>query len=55
MVWEGEKWPEEWKEGIIMILKKGEGREGKDYRGVILLPTVYKMYVAVLMERLKMR
>lgn len=36
-----------------MILKKGEGREGRDYREVVLLPTVYKMYVAVLAERLK--
>lgn len=53
-VWEGEGWPEEWKEGIIVpILKKGEGREVRDYRGVALLPTIYKIYVAILAERLR--
>lgn len=53
-MWEGEGWPEEWKEGIIVpILKKGEGREVRDYRGVALLPTIYKIYVAVLAERLR--
>lgn len=53
-IWEGEEWPEEWKEGIIVpILKKGERREVRDYRGVALLPTIYKIYVAVLAERLR--
>lgn len=32
------------------ILKKGERREVRDYRGVALLPTIYKIYVA---ERLR--
>lgn len=53
-VWEGEDWPEEWREGVIVpILKKREGKEMKDYKGVTLLPTIYEMYVAVLAERLR--
>lgn len=33
-IWEGEGWPEEWREGVIVpILKKREGKEMKDYRG----------------------
>lgn len=41
-------------EGVIVpILKKGEGREMKDYREMTLLPTIYEMYVAVLAERLR--
>lgn len=53
-VWEGEGWPERWKERVIVpIIKKGEGEEVKDYRGVTLLPTLYKIYVAVLAERLR--
>ncbi|XP_024884283.1 trichohyalin-like [Temnothorax curvispinosus] len=32
-VWRGEGWPEQWKEGeIIPLVKKGEGREVKDYK-----------------------
>lgn len=37
----------------MSILKKGERREVRDYRGVALLPPIYKIYVAVLAERLR--
>jgi hypothetical protein len=37
--------PEEWKESIIVLVcKKGEKTGRSDYRGVSLLPTVYKFY-----------
>ncbi|KMQ83443.1 axoneme-associated protein, partial [Lasius niger] len=44
-VWRGERWPEGWKEGIIApIVKKGEEDKVTDYRGVTLMPTLYKIY-----------
>lgn len=51
-VWRGEGWPEQWKDGIIAPLVK-KGREVEDYRGVTLMPTLYKVYVGMLTERLK--
>ncbi|KMQ87077.1 thap domain-containing protein, partial [Lasius niger] len=51
---EREGWPEEWKEGVIIpIVKKGRGDEIKEYRGVTLMPSLYKIYTAVLGERLR--
>nr|XP_034194033.1 golgin subfamily A member 6-like protein 22 [Osmia lignaria] len=38
-VWKGEGWP--------------EGKQTNDYRGVTLMPTLYKIYAAVLTERLR--
>ena len=53
-VWEGEGWPQGWKEGIIApLVKKGGGTSVQDYRGVTLMPTLYKVYAAVLGERLE--
>lgn len=53
-VWKGEGWPEKWKDGVVVpILKKGEGDVVGDYRGVTLMPTAYKIYAAVLAERIK--
>lgn len=52
--WKRKGWPEVWKEGVVVpILKKGEGNVVGDYRGVTLMPTAYKIYAAVLAERLK--
>ncbi|XP_024883228.1 uncharacterized protein LOC112461981 [Temnothorax curvispinosus] len=45
---------EDWKEGIIVpIVKKGEGKEAQDYRGVTLMNTSYKIYAAILAKRLE--
>lgn len=44
--------PEDWKEGFI-IVKKREGERVRDYREVTLMPTIYKLYVAILAERLR--
>jgi len=53
-VWNGGGWPESWKEGVVVpIVKKREGERVEDYRGVTLLSTLYKVYVAVLAERLR--
>ncbi|KMQ82464.1 axoneme-associated protein [Lasius niger] len=53
-IWRGEGWPEQWKEGgIILILKKGEGGRVENYRGVTLMPSLYKIYMMVLADRLR--
>jgi len=53
-IWRGEGWIKEWEEGIIVpVLKKGEGNKVKEYRGVTLTSTLYKVYVGVLAERLR--
>jgi len=53
-VWRGERWPEGWKEGMVVpIVKKGEGERMEDYRGVTIMATLYKVYAAVLTERLR--
>ncbi|XP_072761238.1 uncharacterized protein [Anoplolepis gracilipes] len=53
-VWGGEGWPEGWKERVIVpIVKKREGKGVGDYRGVTLMPTLYKVYAAILAERLR--
>lgn len=53
-VWRGKGWPEGWKEGIaVPIRKKREGGVVEDYRGVTLMSTLYKVYTSVLAERLR--
>ncbi|XP_018364266.1 PREDICTED: uncharacterized protein LOC108761973 [Trachymyrmex cornetzi] len=33
------EWPEEWKEGVVVpVRKKGQGEEERDYRGVSIMP-----------------
>ncbi|XP_024875210.1 ABC transporter F family member 4-like [Temnothorax curvispinosus] len=50
-VWRGEGWPKQWKEGeIVPIIKKGEGRGVKDYRGITIMSSMYKIYTAILAE-----
>lgn len=53
-VWRGEGWPEEWKEGVMVpIVKKREGARVEEYGGVTLMSTLYKIYAAMLAERLR--
>ncbi|XP_018375576.1 PREDICTED: uncharacterized protein LOC108769213 [Trachymyrmex cornetzi] len=53
-VWKGEGWPELWKEGMVVpVKKKGQGNDVRDYRGISIMPTLYKVYTAVLAERLR--
>lgn len=47
-VWRGEEWPERWKKGVIVpIRKKGEGGVVEDYREVTLMSILYKVYVGL--------
>lgn len=53
-IWKGGGWPEGWKEGaIVPIAKKRNGERVEDYREVTLMPTLYKVYTAILGERLR--
>lgn len=53
-VWKGERWPEEWKEGVMVpIVKKREGIRVEEYRGITLMSTLYKIYAMLLAERLR--
>lgn len=52
-VWKGERWPEKWKQEIIVpIVKKREGAVAENYRGVMQMATTYKIYAAMLTEKL---
>jgi len=52
-IWKGEEWPEEWKEGILIrVVKKGRGDKINEYRGITIMPSLYKVYTTVLAKRL---
>lgn len=52
--WRGKGWPEDFKEGVIVpIVKKGKGDVTREYRGVSLMISLYRIYGAVLAERLR--
>lgn len=53
-IWKSEKIPEEWKSSVMVLLfKKGEQERTKNYRGISLLCTAYKIYVELLRQRLE--
>ena len=53
-VYRGEGFPQRWRIGYISpIFKKGDVEMAKNYRGVTLLNTSYKIYAMVLADRLK--
>jgi len=52
-IWKKEKLPEEWKQSIIVpIHKKGDKTDCNNYRGISLLPTIYKILSNILLSRL---
>ncbi len=52
-IWMGGKMPEEWRKAIICpIFKAGEREDVKNYRGISLLPSAYKIYATILEKRL---
>jgi hypothetical protein len=53
-IWEEEKIPEEWKEGILIKLsKKRDLRDCNNYCGIMLLSVPSKVFNRILLERLK--
>lgn len=53
-IWKEGGIPEEWNKGIIRpIWKRGDKDEVRNYRGVTLMDTAYKIYANLLNERLK--
>lgn len=53
-VWKGEGIPLDWNKGLICpIYKKGEKSEVKNYRGITLMDTAYKIYATILNRRLE--
>ena len=52
-IWNKEELPEEWKESIIVsIYKKGNEADCNNYRGILLLPTTYKILSNIPQSRL---
>lgn len=53
-VWKGESLSEDWRKAIITaVSKKGDTEDTSNYKGISLLNTAYKLYAAILSERLK--
>ncbi|KAM0724673.1 LINE-1 reverse transcriptase-like protein [Formica fusca] len=53
-IWKERRIPEEWNKGLISpIYKKGEKRDVRNYRGVTLMDTAYKIYTNIWNEKLK--
>jgi hypothetical protein len=53
-VWRGERFPVDWRKGVICaIYKKGEKNKVENYRGITLLNTGYKLYSSILSEKMK--
>ncbi|KMQ88292.1 hypothetical protein RF55_12246 [Lasius niger] len=53
-VWRGEGCIKEWNKGwVVPILKNGKGRKIGEFRGITLMPSMYKIYTTILAERLR--
>ena len=52
-IWNKKELPKDWKESIIVpIYKKGNKKECSNYKGILLLPTTYKILSNILLSRL---
>lgn len=52
-VWKEEDWPEEWKEEIVVIVKRDEREMVGKYKKITLILSLYKIYATVLGQRLR--
>lgn len=53
-LWRKGRIPEEWKKEIICPIFKKDGKEAiRNYRGITLMDTAYKLFAGILNERLK--
>ena len=53
-IWETYEVPDDWKEGyLIKLPKKGDLRECKNWRGIMLLSTAAKVLSRIILKRLK--
>ena len=53
-IWQKEKFPKEWKEGIIIkVAKKGDLSQCRNWRAVTLLVVISKIFSKVILERIK--
>ena len=53
-IWEMNEIPDDWKEGyLIKLPKKGDLKECKNWRGIMLLSTAGKVLNRIILERLK--
>jgi hypothetical protein len=51
-IWKKEELPEEWKESIIVPIRKtGDKTDCNNYRGISLLPTTYKILSNILLSK----
>jgi hypothetical protein len=51
-IWNNEKLPDQWKEAIVQVHKKGDKTDCSNYRGISLLSTSYKILSNILLSRL---
>jgi len=53
-IWKGESFPEKWRKGVIISRhKKGDISDVRNYGRATLLCTAYKIYAAILAEKLR--
>lgn len=54
-IWNEEQMPEEWKEAnVIPLYKKGDKMDYNNYRSIVLLDSVYKIFSKILLTHLEL-
>ena len=53
-IWKTQQWPQDWKRSVyISILKKGNAKEGSNYRTIVLFSHASKVLLKILQVRLQ--
>ena len=56
MIWKGKEVPEDWRKGLIIpVFKKGDKKKCNNYRGIILISHVAKIFERILEKKVKMK